>query len=148
MMPENAILPNQNFYCQTSLRNAKNELFCMWKCRLATVCRSLSAWYCATSQTDGCTVYALDEKKFMFANVLIGSRVKARFKLRNSSKVKLHALRKAHIPLRRLSPKLSHKVVVMHFEILDQRRRRALKVYKRAGPTLQFCGNRHSKFSV
>ena len=53
------------------------------------ICRSLSAWYCANSHTDGCTVYVQDEKKFMFVNVLIGSRVKARFKLRNSSKVLL-----------------------------------------------------------
>ena len=51
------------------------------------ICRSLSAWYCASAQTNGCTVYVLDERKFMFVNVLIGSRVKARFKLRNSSKV-------------------------------------------------------------
>lgn len=50
-------------------------------------CRSLAAWYCASSQTDGCTVYVEDERKFMFINVLIGSRVSARFKLRNSSKV-------------------------------------------------------------
>jgi len=51
------------------------------------ICKSLSAWYCANSHTDGCTVYVQDENKFMFVNVLIGSRVKARFKLRNSSKV-------------------------------------------------------------
>jgi len=51
------------------------------------VCKSLSAWYCASSDTEGCTVYVQDERKFMFVNVLIGSRVKARFKLRNSSKV-------------------------------------------------------------
>lgn len=51
------------------------------------MCKSLSAWYCASAHTDGCTVYIEDEKKFMFVNVLIGSRVKARFKLRNSSKV-------------------------------------------------------------
>jgi len=53
------------------------------------MCRSLTAWYCASSQTDGCTVYVEDERKFMFVNVLIGSRVSARFKLRNSSKVLL-----------------------------------------------------------
>ena len=51
------------------------------------ICKSLSAWYCANSRTDGCTVYIQDERKFMFVNVLIGSHVKARFKLRNSSKV-------------------------------------------------------------
>ena len=52
------------------------------------IAKSLSSWYCASAHTDGCTVYVQDERKFMFVNVLIGSRVKARFKLRNSSKVR------------------------------------------------------------
>ena len=62
------------------------------------VCKSLSAWYCASSRTDGCTVYVEDERKFMFVNVLIGSHVKARFKLRNTSKVY------SHQPFTSLSP--------------------------------------------
>lgn len=50
------------------------------------ICRTVGSWYCANFK-DGCGLYIQDEKKFLFSNVLVGSRVKARFKLKNINKV-------------------------------------------------------------
>lgn len=55
------------------------------------ICNNLATWNEMQDHTS-CGVFLTDEKRFLFNGVLIGSKVKARFKISNNNKVVLKFL--------------------------------------------------------
>lgn len=53
------------------------------------ICHNLADWnYMQTNESfESSGVYLLDERRFLFNNVLVGSKAKARFKISNNNKV-------------------------------------------------------------
>lgn len=54
------------------------------------VCKNLSVWqHMNCGSLDIAGVYGEEEKKFVFNNVIVGRKAKARFKILNANKVRL-----------------------------------------------------------
>jgi hydrocephalus-inducing protein len=60
------------------------------------ICHTIQNWQFGDHQV-GSGVYIIDEKKFIFTNVIVGSHAKARFRFHNANKVSLFLVSKLNV---------------------------------------------------